>query len=211
MGQVAHRAATFSRETVQRIHITGGSGSGKTTLACQMAARLGLPVYHLDEIYYGSDSYFKEETETHRSLEVRLADVSRIAAQSAWVTEGNYLWWTEELLRKADLIIWLDLSWRVTARRIILRQVRKGLSNTTNNPLGQKLDRFLRFFFRQRRYYRSSLLVEGTTLNDDSAKNRVTEAHCLAPYTGKLVRCSRVTQVQTLLADIDNANIRKGA
>ncbi len=203
MGQLVHRVPSFSREKVQRVHIIGGSGCGKTTLARQVAARLGIPVYHLDEIYFGSESYFKDKMETYRPLDVRLADVSRIAAQSAWVTEGNYLWWTEELLHRANVIIWLDFPWRVTAWRIIIRQVHKGLIHPTHNPIGQKLDRFIRFFYRQRKYYLNSIPLEHNSLIDDNVKNRVTTAHYLASYTDKVVRCCSVSQVETFLASID--------
>jgi adenylate kinase family enzyme len=202
MRQVVLRTHSCYREKVQRIHIIGGSGSGKTMLARQVAASLGIPFYHLDEIYFGSDSYFKEEMETHRPLDARLDDVCYIAAQAAWVTEGNYLWWTEELLRRADIIIWLDLPWRVTAWRIIIRQVRKGLTNPTHYSIGHKLSRFMRFFLRQRKYYLSSILVEPNPHNDDSAKNRVTTAHYLVPYNDKLERCYSVSQAETFLANI---------
>jgi adenylate kinase family enzyme len=202
MGQVAHRGPSFDRETVHRIHIIGGAGSGKTTLACQVAARLDIPVYLLDEIYFGSDIYLKNNGETHRPLDMRLADVSRIAAQSAWITEGNYLWRTEELLRRADMIIWLDIPWCVAAWRIIVRQIRKGLTNPTHRPIGHKLYRFIGFVYRQSKYYLSSTLAERDTLNDDSAKNYVTTAEYLASYTDKLVHCCSSPEVETFLTSI---------
>jgi adenylate kinase family enzyme len=202
MGRGADRGLSFDRETMRRIHIIGGSGSGKTTLACRMAVRLGIPVYHLDEIYFGSDIYLKNNGETHRPLDMRLADVSRIAAQSAWITEGNYLWWTEELLRRADMIIWLDIPWRVAAWRIIVRQIRKGLTNPTHQPIGHKLYRFIGFVYRQSKYYLSSTLAERDTLNDDSAKNYVTTAEYLASYIDKLVHCCSSPEVEAFLTGI---------
>src|SRR5258708_20902943 len=110
MGQVAFRGPSFDRQAVHRIHIIGGAGSGKTTLACQVAARLDIPVYFLDEIYYGSDIYFKNAGQAHRSLDTLLADVTRTPAQSACVTDGTYLGWTEKLLCRADMIILLDIT-----------------------------------------------------------------------------------------------------
>ena len=202
MSQVTYCGPSFDRETVHRIHIIGGAGSGKTTLACQVAARLDIPVYLLDEIYYGSDIYFKNDGETHRSLDILLADVSRIAAQSAWVTEGSYLWWTEELLRRADIIIWLDIPWRIAAWRIIVRQVRKGLMNPTHHPVRHKLKRFIRFFHKQRKYYLSGTLVERNTINDDTAKNRITTVQYLASYTNKLIHCCTSSEVEAFLASI---------
>jgi len=83
----------------RRVHIIGGAGSGKTRLARTIAARFALPVYDLDEVAYENGAGSK------RPLDTRLADVRRIAGQPGWVTEGIYLWWTDELLRAADAII----------------------------------------------------------------------------------------------------------
>jgi adenylate kinase family enzyme len=202
MDQVAFRGPSFDRQTVRRIHIIGGAGSGKTTLACQVAARLEIPVYFLDEIYYGSDIYFKNAGEAHRSLDILLADISRIAAQTAWVTEGAYLGWTEELLCRADMIIWLDIPWHIAAWRIIVRQICKGLMYPTHHPIRHKLKRFIRFFLKQRKYYLSSVLVERNIFNDDSAKNRITTAQYLASHANKLVCCCSSSEVEAFLASI---------
>ena len=85
----------------KRIHIIGCGGSGKTTLARQLAAAFEAPCYELDGIGYDGHS--------KRSLENRLHDVRQIAAQPQWVSEGGYLWWVDELLQSADVIVWLDL------------------------------------------------------------------------------------------------------
>src|SRR4051812_11565326 len=76
----------------QRIHIIGGPGSGKTTLARRLSARLSVPAYDLDTIAYESGAGRK------RPLDMRLTDVRRIAADPAWVIEGAYLWWTDDVL-----------------------------------------------------------------------------------------------------------------
>jgi adenylate kinase family enzyme len=65
---------------MKRIHIIGGPGSGKTTLARQLSTRLHILCYELDTI--GWEGGFGVE----RSLEVRLADISRIAAQPEWMS-----------------------------------------------------------------------------------------------------------------------------
>lgn len=92
---------------VRRIHIVGGPGSGKTTLAKQLAGLLVVGAYELDSIAYTGGAGRK------RDLELRRADVERLAQTHGWVTEGIYLWWCEPLARGADLIVWLDVPWHV--------------------------------------------------------------------------------------------------
>ena len=130
----------------RRIHIIGGAGSGKTTLARAIGGARTLPAYDLDAIAYEDGAGAK------RSLDARLADVRRIVGQPSWVTEGIFLWWTDELLRNADVIIWLDLPWRIGARRIVLRHLRTSIAGTNRHRGIRNLIRFLRA---TQRYYRA--------------------------------------------------------
>jgi adenylate kinase family enzyme len=110
-----------------RIHIMGPAGSGKTTLAQQLASSLNIPFYEMDYIAW-EEGY----PGTERSLETRLCDIEHIAAQPAWVAEGIFLTWTDELLRVADYIVWLDIPWPVAIKRIIIRRLRRSLARA--NP-----------------------------------------------------------------------------
>ena len=126
------------RHPVYRIHIVGGPASGKTTLARRMAARLGAPCFDLDEVAYEGGAG------PRRALEVRLEAVTAIARQPRWITEGIYLWWMDELLASADLIVWLDVPWSLVALRIVRRHIRATLAGTNRHPGLLNLVRFLR-------------------------------------------------------------------
>lgn len=106
----------------RRVFIIGGAGTGRTALARQVAARLGAPAYDLVEVGYEGGAGRR------RSLDERLGDVHRIAVRPAWVAEGGFLWWTDEFLVAAVMVVWLDLPWRVAARRIALRHVKADLA-----------------------------------------------------------------------------------
>ena len=125
----------------RRIVIVGCSGSGKSTLARNLGMQLGLPVVHLDVLYYrpgwkkSSEAEFREQVAAaHRG--------------EAWISEGNFATWTFDVrLSRAEAIIvlqrprWLCL-WRVIWRAIAERRNRPDL------PLGctEQIDRDLLSF-----------------------------------------------------------------
>ncbi len=100
---------------MRRILILGPPGSGKSTLARKLGARLGLPVFHLDQAYW-CPGWVAAEPGAFR------AEVARIAALPAWVIDGNYTGTIAPRLAAADTLIYLDVpAWLSLAR--ILRRV----------------------------------------------------------------------------------------
>lgn len=104
---------------MQRVMITGSAGSGKSTLAIKMAAKTGLPLFHMDHIHYrpGWDERSNEEKDrlTH---EVHLRE--------EWIFEGGHSRTYADRIDRADLIIWLDISiwtrlWRCFWRSVLNR------------------------------------------------------------------------------------------
>lgn len=101
----------------RRIHITGGPGSGKSTFATRVATTLGVAPIHLDELARVGGGIGAE-----RPLEERLRAVRDIVVRPVWVTEGVHLGWTDDLLRSADVVVWLDdVPWTTAAVRILRR------------------------------------------------------------------------------------------
>ena len=166
-----------------RMHIIGGPGSGKTTLAEQLSMYLHIPWYELDTI--GWEGGFG----TERSLETRIADIVRIAAQPEWVSEGSFLGWTDELFHRAEVIVWLDLPWRIAAWRIISRHARASLTGTNKH---RGLIKLYRFLGSCRGYYKSKA--------DEHTREAV--ARYLTTYAGKLVHCRRPAEVKVFLTGI---------
>ena len=171
---------------MQRIHIIGGAGSGKTTLACKIGTHFGIPFYDLDEVGYEGGFGVK------RSRDVRLADLKRITAQPEWITEGGSVLWTEELLKKADTIVWLDLPWRIRRWRIITRHIKADLVRNNRHAGYLNLYRFYRI---SREYDRDPTIFVPKLPDGDGYENRATVEHYLKSYTVKVVHCRTVADV----------------
>ncbi len=84
-----------------RILILGCPGSGKSTLARALAARTGLPLIHLDNVWWRADGTHIPREEFDRALETLLRG-------EKWIMDGDYSRTYEVRVRAADTVIFLD-------------------------------------------------------------------------------------------------------
>ena len=84
-----------------RILILGCSGSGKSTLARALAARTGLPLIHLDNIWWRVDGTHISRNDFDRALDGLLRG-------EQWIMDGDYSRTYEVRLRACDTAIFLD-------------------------------------------------------------------------------------------------------
>jgi adenylate kinase family enzyme len=99
---------------MQRIIVLGPPGSGKSTLARRLGAARGLPVFHLDRLYW-------QPGWIETPAEAFAAEVERIAALPAWVIDGNYTHTIAPRLQTADTLIYLDVPSALSLLRVIRR------------------------------------------------------------------------------------------
>ena len=88
---------------MERILIIGCSGSGKSTLARALKDKLGLPVVHLDQLWWQEGWEHVSLEEFDRRLELALS-------MDRWIIDGNYSRTIQQRLPKCDAIIYLDFS-----------------------------------------------------------------------------------------------------
>lgn len=193
------RCGIKTRENFSRIHIIGGPGTGKTTLARELGAHLGFEVYELDQIAFtGLD--FEE-----RPFPDRMAAVDGIANRPTWITEGLFVRWTEELLERATIIVWLDhVDWGRGIRRIARRfmrsavletKKRKGLERFTRFPdYVRHIKQFIQVFFSSRAYYTGNI-----SRSNGRIESRVTTAAFLKPHKAKVVHCYNDESVEAFI------------
>lgn len=86
---------------MKRILIIGCPGSGKSTLARKLQARTGLPLFHLDMLYWNAD----KTTVTRDVFDERLGEV---LARDEWIIDGNYQRTMEIRLQACDTVLFLD-------------------------------------------------------------------------------------------------------
>ena len=99
---------------MQRIMVISCGGAGKSTLSKRLHDILGLPIFHLDQIYWKS-GWVESEKEQWVAASEKLTDLSK------WIIDGNYGSTMDMRIKRADTIIYLDYStfkclYRITKR-----------------------------------------------------------------------------------------------
>jgi adenylate kinase family enzyme len=102
---------------MERIAIVGCSGGGKSTLARALGARLGLPVVHLDTLFW-KPGWIESNLDEFRPK------VEAAANEPRWIIEGNFTSASALRFARADTIVWIELSvwlclWRALARMLL--------------------------------------------------------------------------------------------
>ena len=194
-----------------RIYIVGGPGSGKSTLGKRLARRYGIPDIGLDEIVLseGHDKTFRPCRPIASRIESLRAATS---SETGWLIEGSFLWWTEEFMEQADVLVWLDISrwlaaWRVAARHVrdyvsdILRA--HGFSGRLRAARYPHVAFICRFMIYTWRYY-SAGEPTGRPVDADDL-SRASTALALDRFQGKLIRLGSTSHTTAITSKLNGA------
>ncbi|MBQ8906261.1 MAG: adenylate kinase [Ruminococcus sp.] len=86
---------------MKKIMVIGCPGSGKSTFSRALHQITGIPLFHLDMMYWNSDRTTVEKA-------VFLKRLSDAIQQNAWIIDGNYGSTIELRLQACDTVIFLD-------------------------------------------------------------------------------------------------------
>jgi adenylate kinase family enzyme len=138
-------APSVTCDNVDRIAIIGSGGSGKTTIARRLGAALDAPVTHLDAVYYDTE-WNALPKEKFAALQEELVAVDR------WVIDGNYASSLPIRLKRADTVIFLDLSPIACLRGVAQRRLRHGGGQDDQTGVYDRITlNFLKYVWNYRR------------------------------------------------------------
>lgn len=86
---------------MRKILVLGCPGSGKSTFAAELQQRMGLPLVHLDNIWWNADR-------THIARSEFDGKLAAVLATDAWIIDGDYSRTYEVRVKACDTVFFLD-------------------------------------------------------------------------------------------------------
>jgi adenylate kinase family enzyme len=132
---------------MNRIMIIGSAGSGKSTLSQGLGKIFDLPVIHLDRHYWKPNWVATPNAEWDKVVE-------NFTMREQWIIDGNYSRTMDIRIRRAELIIYLDMPMWLCIYRVIKRRImyHKKTRPDLNEECPEKLDcEFFKWVWNYRR------------------------------------------------------------
>ena len=126
-----------------KIIVIGCSGGGKSTFSKQLAEITGLPLYHLDNIYWQPDASHLERSEFIK----RQKEIMR---GGRWIIDGNYGGTIRYRLKECELVYFFDMPTEVCLDGVLNRKKRRDDIACELEPDGELLD-FIRSYKKKSR------------------------------------------------------------
>ena len=107
-----------------KIAIIGNAGSGKSSLSLKLHELLGIPLYHLDQYFWKPGWQEPDPIEfekIHNQLCNRGDALPAEASREGWIIEGIATRLFEYRVKKADIVIFLDVPTYICLYRIFKR------------------------------------------------------------------------------------------
>ena len=86
---------------MKKVIVIGCPGSGKSTVSRALHNKTGIPLYHLDMMYWNADKTTVENR-------VFLERLSAVLEKNEWIIDGNYASTMELRMEACDTVIFLD-------------------------------------------------------------------------------------------------------
>ena len=102
---------------MKKVVVIGCPGSGKSTFSKELHKITGLPLFHLDRMFWNEDK-------TTVSRPVFLERLSRVLKGDEWILDGNYAATMERRIQECDTVIFLDYPTELCLEGVRQRQGR---------------------------------------------------------------------------------------
>jgi adenylate kinase family enzyme len=141
---------------MRRVLLIGVGGSGKSVLAATIAAQTGLPLIHLDALFWKPGWIETPRDEWRRIVE-------ELVQADAWIMDGNYGGTLDLRLAACDTVLFLDFPatvclWRIFKRRA---QFRNKPRPDAGSDCPERLNwEFLRWIWTYRKKRRPKILAK---------------------------------------------------
>ncbi|MCQ2565237.1 MAG: adenylate kinase [Clostridia bacterium] len=86
---------------MKKVIVIGCPGSGKSTFSRALHDITGIPLFHLDMLYWNSDK-------TNVDKEVFLRRLTEVIGKERWIIDGNYSSTMEIRMQNCDTVFFLD-------------------------------------------------------------------------------------------------------
>lgn len=126
---------------MKKVIIIGCPGSGKSTFGRKLAEKTGLPLYHLDMLYWNSDK-------TRVTREVLISRLRKVMQNSAWIIDGNYAATMEMRMQACDTVFFLDYPKEICIEGALARRgkVRSDMPWVEGDKVDEELISFISNF-----------------------------------------------------------------
>lgn len=109
------RATENNMKNMKKVIVIGCAGSGKSVFSRSFASLSGLPLYHLDNIWWREDG----TNISREEFDLRLGE---ILERDEWIIDGNYKRTMERRMDACDTVIFFDLPVEVCIEGIRARK-----------------------------------------------------------------------------------------
>ncbi|MPZ50305.1 MAG: hypothetical protein GEU75_13575 [Dehalococcoidia bacterium] len=126
-------------------------------------------------------------------------EVATVIEQETWISDGTYLGWATPLLDRADIIVRMDVPWRVASYRILSRHVRAEIARNNRFPGWRAVYRFWRWsaaYYGNRNVH--GLNIWGTP------ETKATLLDLLEPFQEKVIVCRDLADVTSVARRLES-------